>query len=356
MRLQQSSARIEWIDIAKGVGIFYVMLSHSQLGVLVNHAGSFFMPLFFFLSGYVFKRHDNYKYFITKKFKSLIIPYITLSVILYLVYLFNLLIQGTTITFNTLVYPIVGSMYSRYYLFNPEIVDYTQNVNLMTIQNGPLWFLTALFVMEVIFYFLTKLNKKGFYFGLVLCTIIGIVISKYFVILMPWSVDTALTCIIFFVVGFIIKNKNIQIHSYKTKFGLLFAFLVINLIFIQLNSYVNISIAEYGNYIYFYLAAFSGVGVYILLSQYIEKFSKRFNMVLSYMGKNSLVLLGFHLIAFNDISNVFTILDINLLFMKDSLIYGLIYTILATIILIPVIFIINNIIPWVLGKNTNWIK
>lgn len=54
--------RIEWIDIVKFIGIFLVILGHSisadnkQLEVYRNFIYSFHMPLFIFISGYLYKK------------------------------------------------------------------------------------------------------------------------------------------------------------------------------------------------------------------------------------------------------------------------------------------------------------
>uniref|UniRef100_UPI001C2F5592 acyltransferase family protein n=1 Tax=Micrococcus sp. GbtcB5 TaxID=2824750 RepID=UPI001C2F5592 len=56
--------RVEWIDTAKGMGIFLVILGHtgSLGGRITNYIYSYHMPLFFFLSGYLFSvgKYSNF--------------------------------------------------------------------------------------------------------------------------------------------------------------------------------------------------------------------------------------------------------------------------------------------------------
>ena len=62
--------RIEWIDICKGLAIILDIIGHSKLetGIAFNLKSiiySFYMPLFFILSGYLFynvkdKKRKNY--------------------------------------------------------------------------------------------------------------------------------------------------------------------------------------------------------------------------------------------------------------------------------------------------------
>lgn len=50
-----NTKRIDWIDVAKGVGIFLMVMGHTSMPDAVNRwIYSFHMPLFFLLSGLVF--------------------------------------------------------------------------------------------------------------------------------------------------------------------------------------------------------------------------------------------------------------------------------------------------------------
>ncbi len=89
--------RLDFIDIAKGIGIFLVVLGHSlvpQVRESVPAAKflwifiyNFHMPLFFFLSGWLFERglpkYTSKRKFILNKFKFLMIPYFVFSILTY---------------------------------------------------------------------------------------------------------------------------------------------------------------------------------------------------------------------------------------------------------------------------------
>ncbi len=73
--------RIKWIDNAKGIGIILVMLGHTYLDdKYVFWFISFHMALFFFLSGCTFYYTSDIKKFISRKCKSLLIPYVAFAV------------------------------------------------------------------------------------------------------------------------------------------------------------------------------------------------------------------------------------------------------------------------------------
>lgn len=92
--------RIEWIDAVKGITIILVVLGHSISGsgvmeskienaaliwkIIYRIITSFHMPIFFFVSGYLYDRHNDecefsiekYKSLIHNKFCDCIIPYV----------------------------------------------------------------------------------------------------------------------------------------------------------------------------------------------------------------------------------------------------------------------------------------
>lgn len=68
--------RLEWVDIAKGIGIILVVLGHCVPygGTTFNLIFTFHMPLFFILSGYCYVQRGIRTTF-DKKLKSLLVPF-----------------------------------------------------------------------------------------------------------------------------------------------------------------------------------------------------------------------------------------------------------------------------------------
>ena len=83
--------RIEWIDIARGIAILFVIIGHS----LGNYFSSYFanliyvfhMPIFFVLSGYLYRR-KNKKNFLHSSFFNLIMPYVGTVIIAFVLFTF----------------------------------------------------------------------------------------------------------------------------------------------------------------------------------------------------------------------------------------------------------------------------
>lgn len=83
--------RIEWIDIARGIGIILVILGHIGIGKIGKFIYSFHIPLFFFLSGYCFSGNGiDIKDFLKKKVKKLIVPYIFIGIVICIVEKYSL--------------------------------------------------------------------------------------------------------------------------------------------------------------------------------------------------------------------------------------------------------------------------
>ncbi|KAA8825671.1 acyltransferase family protein [Bifidobacterium myosotis] len=76
---QRLDTRLSWLDSAKGFGIILVVLGHSSLiGHLNQVLYSFHMPLFFIISGMLFKPHPL-KELLEKKIRRLLVPYLTFA-------------------------------------------------------------------------------------------------------------------------------------------------------------------------------------------------------------------------------------------------------------------------------------
>ena len=74
------------LDVAKGIGIFLVIFGHTcKQGYIVNYIYAFHVPLFFFLSGLLFRpeKYSGYADIITKKAKGLLVPFAVLYVLSY---------------------------------------------------------------------------------------------------------------------------------------------------------------------------------------------------------------------------------------------------------------------------------
>lgn len=75
-----NNSRIQWIDMAKGYGIVLVLLGHLHVNEMMVWIYSFHMPLFFFLSGYLFSVKSSFREFAAGKVRKLLVPYLALYI------------------------------------------------------------------------------------------------------------------------------------------------------------------------------------------------------------------------------------------------------------------------------------
>ena len=197
--------RIEWLDVAKFLGILLVFVAH---GVYIEETElyralyrgiiySFHMPLFFIVSMMTTSLSDSKQSFIKKTKKRaihLLIPF----VIMWVVY-----------TFIDIFYFKTNLSYSNWWgehiarLFGFEYADY--------LYSGPAWFFMALFVGQSVFDFLHLLLKRDSYlfvatFALTVIGVgLGLTSFRY-----PFTLDMALSSLLFFFVGYKLKTYNFE--------------------------------------------------------------------------------------------------------------------------------------------------
>lgn len=148
--MKDTKDRIEYIDIAKGIGIVLVIVGHVVWGgnypmkgaeSISNFIYSFHMPLFFIISGLCIKDSKELAKPVLKKMaRAYLLPYVVWSVIYLAVFQFDSLMgqKPSIISFNN-------------DLFDHAISDCGL---------APLWFLLALFISEVLVIAIKPLLKQ----------------------------------------------------------------------------------------------------------------------------------------------------------------------------------------------------
>lgn len=144
--------RIKWIDTWKGIAIILVVLGHT-IDSTAKYIFWFHMPLFFFISGYLYKKKSNYSDFFKKKFLYLIIPYVSFLIF------FTILVYFPSIV-SILQKPGSSKL--------SEIIIFTTSIILKQIYGGAnlqawfgvFWFITCLFFTQQLYNIIY--NKFGY--------------------------------------------------------------------------------------------------------------------------------------------------------------------------------------------------
>lgn len=288
------SKRIEFIDIARGIGILLVVLGHNDFGYISPFAHqviySFHMPLFFFLSGYFLNTTIGFGDFTLKRFNALLKPY----------YFTIFMIYFMSISFGIMGFPtalrrIVKSLYaSGYYL------DWVQ-----------LWFLPHLFVVSLyafIFYRLTaRLNNRFLRWAILVLTlwVASFFLQSFYPFSMsilgrsdslfglPFSLDLTLLSGFFFIMGGEVRQA-VTDRTFENPFLLLGSgagVILLNLFFSQ---QVDFNTRLYESFIINTTEAIIGILFILALSRQIDLRSRRLAAFFKYFGRISLILLIFH--------------------------------------------------------------
>ena len=150
-----SSQRLEYIDIAKGIGIFLVVIGHcANSGTLLNvYMGSFRMPLFFFISGLCFNgaRHPEFVPFLKRRARTLLLPLIYFCAL-------NLLLNFIVSDDGYTVEDFLNGNFSN-----------------------AMWFIYVLFLSEMLYWFINRaFCKKGIKIAVLLvCLAVGVALDRW---------------------------------------------------------------------------------------------------------------------------------------------------------------------------------
>lgn len=255
--------RLQWIDMAKGWGILLLIYGHIADDIFAKWLYTFHIPLFFFLSGYVFNPNKDWKTFIYSKSKSLLLPYISLGIPLILINLH----YGFDFEFLITKFIVQERMF-------------------------PLWFITSLFIMLLIAYCLFNRfrNKTHQLIISVLLGITGVTLWRMGIVSLPWNIDITMVAFPFFYIGYRLKNsyKLQAIFRHDMFVFWLSFFIVSNLAgfaLMQLSNHTTIDLfnSKFGIEYIAYPCALAGI---FAISLFSNSFTVDF---ISYIGRNSLL-------------------------------------------------------------------
>lgn len=333
--------RSDWIDSLKGMAILLVVIGHltAVTSGLNQYIYSFHMPLFFFISGYLFnfeKYMDIGKEYLIKKIYSLMIPYFFFSAISYVFY----------VIMDSLYQPQIQNIevFGKGILFNLYVILSSASGYLI---NTPLWFLPCLFITELLFFILRKYFKHNYMLLLVIAifSLIGFSYSTYIPLRMPWGADIAFTGIVFYSAGYFFR-RNYENIFFRKNYSLILLLFLTHITLSFINPRVDMYKLIYNNYFLFYITAFSGILTYT----YIFKMMKP-SETLKFYGRNSLILLGFQYMIISGLKYLlpplFKFLNLEI---GENIVF-MIKLFLTILLIIPLIMITKRHFPYITGKK-----
>lgn len=345
--IKSNAGEIQFLNVAKVIVIFLVIFDHLggnpfHSSVFIN---SFHMPLFFCISGYFISTQNiTFKDFITKKFKTLIIPYFFFAIAGFLFWFF------------------IGRKYGNDAVYRPDIFKYILGIfgavpaKTYLGFNFPIWFLPALFSAEILFFLYRKYFHKYSWIIAVCSFLIGILLKHTLPFRLPWGVDVAFFAVLFLQLGYYLKKKKVDDAFFARigfwgKTAIIPASIALTILVSNINatggSKVLLYALHFNNYFLFFVAACLGIILVFTLSSCIPSF--RF---LRFYGRNTIIILGLHIMGYTMIKGLlYFIFHVPMEAFNENDCLKLWMAAGNFVVLAPVIYFVNQYIPQLLGRK-----
>lgn len=189
---------IPWLDLAKVIGIYLMILGHQRLSTpeIGLWIYTFHMPFFFFISGLCYNPRP-FKDMCVKVLNSLFVPFLIFATFWCLYYLICY-IKGH-LELKGLIHYVLGTYISPGKSF----------IGLEPLCR-PIWFLLSLAEIKLLFSLFTK--KVWVVVTLLLSVLLSAVLNHFNVIL-PLAIDSSVVAIAFFALGIMLKDMIRRMES-----------------------------------------------------------------------------------------------------------------------------------------------
>ena len=244
------------MDVAKGIGIIAVVIGHMVKvdGIIGQYIWGLHMPLFFFLSGLFLKKEAPIFHLLQKRAKNLLIPCLSFTILIIVV---------------------------DRYVFN----DKSSSEELSFQLPDTCWFLTTLFLANIWSACLIRMVPVGF------AIVLNVMIAFFcqIVNIPTWfSVSSTFVASSFLLLGYISKEMS---YSNNVLCGSLLLYPLIVFVF---DVHTGIKINLFG--LMGLIAAFVGIIQIAYLSNVINRVGGAGLQFMTFMGRNSLVIMLTHMI------------------------------------------------------------
>ncbi len=283
--------RIDWIDIAKGICIFAVIIGHKGF----QNAGfvySFHLTVFFILAGFTSKIQPLTGELLKKWFRQLMKPFFFTCVAVLGMELVNQVIiarQASTVA----VTDLIATSLKRFF-FAAGSTSVFGSIDMGRFI-GAIWFLPAMFFARIVLQLILNYisDNKFRFLSAVAVSAVAVAVSN--IIWFPFSILSGLFAVPFMLVGYLSKEGQILEKFKWWHYVLLVGFFAAG------------TIAGYSQRFYFvtctmedaFLTPLLGLASSLVIIG-ISQFLARFPMgILKYFGRNSLIVLCVHLFEMN---------------------------------------------------------
>lgn len=270
--------RDQHIDILRGIGILFVVLSHTSFlpiqQLTIPFISNVMLPIFFIVGGILLRRNSTSPSTSYAAHKT------------YLLFQQYFLVAIVTASIWILLQQAYGHPF--------DIVELiTSLLTARRLQfNGPLWFLPAYAITILLSSYVLYFYRRGGIYRilslsfLLLCLMLSTLTRPDVYI---WSIGLALLCVPFFVIGFALWLYSRYLSTRTT-----FAALLIYMYVCFTNGTVDLNQGIIGNPWLFYLGGISGSIALYGIAQWLSRFQVKLSTLLATMGKYSFSILISH--------------------------------------------------------------
>lgn len=274
--------RIEWIDITKGIGILCVIAGHIFMSdtFIYKAVYLFHMPLFFLISGYLYKVRPIKDYTI-RKARSLMIPYFAVFILLYpflAAFLFSYPINMDQVISDITSYIIGG-----------QLITWR-----MEHAFGTMWFISCLFLTQIVYNIICNIfSDKATHFIVCISLILAYINYVFFYHFhLFWCANVILAAIPFFHIGQIIKRQKFDFMKFAIPIIILAVAAIISTLYLDRNKF-DMAVNFYGIIIFTFVCSITCILAVMCISCILAEY-KISREPLRYLGQASLMIMVFH--------------------------------------------------------------
>jgi len=315
--------RYKYLDYARGIAIIFVMYCHYfyEKTFFKNWIYTFHIPLFFIITGIIIgKKDDNGVYNVRKDFRNLMIPYY---------------IMGTISVAALILLNIINEIHWS--------TDLVYNIKSLALFNGikALWFLPCLFFAKL-FYFNIKQSvndTRKLSFVIILVSIFSFVKLDFISIFFYNILRRVFIATTFLFIG---EFLSVRIQKEKINIFKIIILFLLTLIMTKIMGNMDLYYVNLKDYFGYFLSAITGSMFILLICKYIE--DKKINIkLLEYIGKNTLIILGTHMVLGYYVKKVYYLITGSNVFVSNLYLSAFIELCIVLFIEIIIILIFNKL-------------
>lgn len=278
--------RQNWIDWAKAIGIYLVVVGHCTF-TNTNIEGfiyTFHMPLFFLISGFLYKKEKlSITLYLKKLTNRLLVPYLFINLLITIWELTKFIIRG-----NNEFILIKEQLYGTLLGIPTKIIS------------GPTWFLLALFWCQLFMYIYIRLNKIKYYSIVLMVSIIIFLLKHYSNYSLFWGLDTFPLGFLYFILMYYLKGPIYKLLKMKQQLHNIIAsvlLFVVTFYLYKINGNSNLILSLFGkNFFLGFLGALTGSLGVLSLGYSLNNITIPF---VKTVFSSTILILGFHMAIMN---------------------------------------------------------